>query len=191
VPDSSGARQVTRWELLDIREQQWAPLLRGVSLVAEAEIREDHRTQAASALGVLYGQEKAVGAGAVPFLVNWPACLVASMTGVAVASYAQGTYWPALWKAAGYVGNLNDQHIWGEAFAESLQRLGLPTFSDSSLRYVGPILMHAGIPAYCLGDFFRLLVDRRRQDPGLDADSLLAWATAPRPPVAASIPRGW
>jgi hypothetical protein len=155
-------------------------LLRGVSLVAEAEVREDHRTEAASALGALYRQEKAFGAGAVPVLVRWPACLVASMTGVAVASYAQGTYWPALWKAAWYVGNLNDQHIWGEAFADSLQRLGLPTFQDLPQRYVGPILMHAGIPAYCLGDFFRLLVDRRRQDPGLDADSFLAWATAPR-----------
>ena len=40
MPDSSGARQVTRRELLDIRERQWAPLLRGVSLLAEAEIRE-------------------------------------------------------------------------------------------------------------------------------------------------------
>jgi hypothetical protein len=166
--------------LLDIRERQWKPLLRGVSLVAEAEIRENHRTQAASALGVLYGQEKAVGAGAVSFLVSWPACLVASMTGVAVASYAQGTYWPALWKAAGHIGNMGDQQIWGEAFVESLQRLGLPAFSESSLRYVGPILMHAGIPAYCLRDYLRLLVDRRHQDPGLDADSFLAWATAPR-----------
>ena len=66
------------------------------------------------------------------------------------------------------------------AFTAALAELGLPTFSDSNLRYVGPILMHAGIPAYCLGDFFRLLVDRRRQDPGLDADSFLTWATAPR-----------
>ena len=70
--------------------------------------------------------------------------------------------------------------MWGTAFTAALSELGLPTFSDSNLRYVGPILMHAGIPAYCLGDFFRLLVDRRRQDPGLDADSFLAWATAPR-----------
>ena len=102
------------------------------------------------------------------------------MTGVAVTSYAQGTYWPALWKTAGYKGNADDQRVWGMAFTAALAELGLPTFSDSNLRYVGPILMHAGIPAYCLGDFFRLLVDRRRQDPGLDADSFLAWATAPR-----------
>ena len=185
VPNSSDARRITRRELLDIRERQWAPLLRGVSLVAEAEIREDHRTQAASAIGVLYGEgqytaaQGTAGRG-VAFLTRWPACLVASMTGVAVTSYAQGTYWPALWKTAGYKGNTDDQRVWGLAFTSALSELGLPTFSDSSLRYVGPILMHAGIPAYCLSDFFRLLVDRRHQDPGLDADSFLAWATAPR-----------
>ena len=68
MPDSSGARKVTRRELLDIRERQWAPLLRGVSLVAEAEIREDHRTQAVSAIGLLYGegQYTAALAGELP-----------------------------------------------------------------------------------------------------------------------------
>jgi hypothetical protein len=175
---------VTRRELLDIRERQWAPLLRNISLVAEAEIRETHRTQVASALGVLYGQggyaagQSAVSKG-VAFLARWPACLVASMTGVAVTSYAQGTYWPALWKAAGYRGDADDQHVWGTAFVAALPELGLPMFSESYLRFLGPILMHAGIPAYCLGDFFRLLAERRRQEPGLDADSFIAWATAP------------
>ena len=101
------------------------------------------------------------------------------MTGIAVTGYAQGTYWPALWKAAGLAGDSDDQRVWGTAFVEALSKLGLPTFGDSNLRFVGPILMHAGIPAYCLGDFFRLLLERRRQDPGLDADNFLAWATAP------------
>ena len=35
------------------------------------------------------------------------------------------------------------------------------------------------MPAYCLGDYFRLLLSRRRLDPGMDAESFLAWATAP------------
>jgi hypothetical protein len=175
-------RQVTRRELLDIREREWAPQLRGVSLVAEAEIREEHRVQAASALGVLYGKGRFSTEQGITFLARWPACLVASMTGVAVTSYAQGTYWPALWGAAGYAGHGSDAQVWGEAFARSAARLGLPTFADSSrsgYRYIAPVLMHAGIPAYCLGDFFRLLAERRRQDPRLDADSFLAWATAP------------
>ena len=179
MAESTGVRQVTRHGLLEIREDEWAPLLRRVSLVAEAEIREAHRTQAASALGVLYGKGHFSAGEGFAFLTQWPACLVASMTGVAVTGYAQGAYWPAFWKAAGYHGDAADQQIWGEAFAYSLARLGLPRFEGFTNRYITPVLRHAGIPAYCLGDFFRLLADRRRHDPGLDADGFLAWATAP------------
>lgn len=182
--ERSDVHQVTL--LLDIWELRWAPRLRSVSPVAEAEIPAADRTQIASALGALYGNGHYKVPGGVAFLTRWPACLVASMTGVAVTGYEKGAYWPALWKAAEYAGDANDQHAWGKAFVCAAARLGLPTFSDANLRYVGPVLMHAGIPVYCLGDFFRLLVERRRQDPGLDADRFLAWATAPgrRPRLA-------
>ena len=40
-------------------------------------------------------------------------------------------------------------------------------------------LADAGFPAFDLGRFFRLLRGRRRLEPGLDAESFLAWATAP------------
>lgn len=179
MSENSGARKVTWRELLDIREEQWRPLLRGVSLVAEAEIPEARREQVALALGAFYGKYKAGTGSGVAVLDKWRACLVAAMTGVAVTSFAQGAYWPAFWAAVRYEADSNDQHVWGDAFARAASRLGLPTFPDSTQRYVGPILMHAGIPAYCLGDFFELLVERRRRDPGLDADGFLAWATAP------------
>ena len=179
MSESSRVRQVTRLELLDIREEVWARRLRRVSLAAEVEIPEAHRRQVASTLGYLYGKGRFKGPNGVAFLTRWPACLVASMTGVAVTGYEQGTYWPALWKAVGYAGSDNDQPVWGRAFALAVVRLGLPTFSDPNRPYIGPVLMHAGIPRYCLGDFFQLLVERRRQDPGLDADSFLAWATVP------------
>ena len=42
-----------------------------------------------------------------------------------------------------------------------------------------PVLMDADIPAFGLGPFFRFLLARRRLDPGMDAESFLAWATAP------------
>ncbi len=40
-------------------------------------------------------------------------------------------------------------------------------------------LADAGFPVFDLGKFFRLLRGRRRLEPGLDAESFLAWATAP------------
>lgn len=176
---TASVRQVSCRELLDIRQEQWGRKLRSVSLAAEAEISDARCAQVASALGRLYKKGGYAGSEGAALLMRWPACLVAAMTSVAVTGYEQGTYWPALWKATGYTGSSGDQQTWGTAFARAVSRLGLPTFSHSPLPYLGLILMHAGIPVYCLGDYLRLLLERRRQDPGLDADSFLAWATAP------------
>jgi hypothetical protein len=173
MTESPHVRRVTSRELLDIRERQWAPLLRSVSLATEMPVPEDRFRQVASAFGTLYRRHRADA------LAQWPACLVTAMTGVAVHYYRHGVYWSSLWEKTTYQGNANDQQAWGAAFLDAVSRLGLPTFSHSPLKYVGLILMHAGIPAYCLGDYLRLLLERRRQDSGLDADSFLAWATAP------------
>lgn len=163
--------------MLMIWEPRWLHRLSMVSLAAEAEISASECAQIAEELGALYREHKRVGSGVTECLRKWPACLVASMTGVAISSFAHGAFWPAFWEAAKYPGTGADEAIWGDAFKHSLERLGLPVFPNLPLRHVGQILMHAGIPAYCLDDFFRLLLERSRQDPGLDADSFLAWAT--------------
>jgi hypothetical protein len=115
-------------------------------------------------------------------LSRWPACLAAAMAGVAATDYRGykgGTYWPALWEAADFQGTPQDQGIWVRAFNAAIGRLGMAMFPELPLPTAGPILMHAGIPAYCLGDYFRLLLSRRRLDPGVDAEGFLTWATAP------------
>lgn len=176
---ADGVAKVTARELLRRREKLWAPLLRRVSLAAEAEIRVDHSTQAATALGMEYGKAVKAGRdGLEDLLTTWPACLVAAMTGVAIDGWVQGSYWPTFWKTAKYPGNSSDQKVWGGAFARAVAEFGLPTFpGTTTYTWIGPVLMHSGIPKYCLGDFFRLLAKRRRLDPGLDADGFLAWAT--------------
>ena len=113
------------------------------------------------------------------FLLRWPACLAAAMAGVAAENFQGGMYWPVLWTVTGFDGTALDQGIWGRAFNRAVERLGMATFPGLPLTYVGPILMHAGLPNFCLRNYFRLLLDRRRHDPGMDAESFLAWATAP------------
>ena len=166
-------------ELLWLREDSWRPRLRGASLVAEADLRPEPHPPGCGALGRLYANLQDPRAEGDSFLLRWPACLAAAMAGVAVTDYKGGAYWPALWEAAGFQGTPQDQGIWGRAFNTAVGRLGMATFPELPLPSVGPILMHAGIPAYCLGDYFRLLLSRRRLDPGMDAESFLAWATAP------------
>jgi hypothetical protein len=97
-------------------------------------------------------------------------------TGIASRAYRRGELWPRLWDELGYDGNQGDQAVWGRGFRTALAALGLPTFDDAPLQYLGPILMHAGIPDYCLEDYFRLLDHRRALDPDLDTESFFAWA---------------
>jgi superfamily I DNA/RNA helicase len=173
------SRKVSKRELLRRREESWAPKLRSASLVAEVDLLPGHTDQVASVLGRLYDELPDPRTQGPAFLRQWPACLAAAMAGVAATNYHGGIYWPQLWEVAEYDGNPQDQKIWGDAFNQAVDRLGMATFPDLPLRYVGPILMHAGLPSYCLGGYFRMLLARRRLDPGLDAESFLAWATAP------------
>ncbi|HUY47645.1 MAG TPA: hypothetical protein VMV92_18255 [Streptosporangiaceae bacterium] len=174
-----GPRKVTMRELLRWREDSWGPLLRSASLVAEADLPPHRTDQVAMVLGRQYGKLHDPRLEGESLLLRWPTCLAAAMAGVAATRYQGGTYWPALWDTTGFQGTSQDQGIWGRAFNTAVDRLGMATFPELPLPFVGPILMHAGIPTYCLGDYFSLLLSRRRLDPGMDAESFLAWATAP------------
>jgi hypothetical protein len=172
-------RQVSMRELLWLREDSWRPRLRSASLVAEADLPPDRTRQVAAVLGRLYANLPDSRTGGESLLARWPACLAAAMAGVAATDYRGGTYWPALWAAAGFQGTPQDQETWGRAFNMATGRLGMAMFPGLSLPAAEPVLMHAGIPAYCLGDYFRLLLARRRLDQELDAEGFLDWAAAP------------
>jgi hypothetical protein len=177
--DPAVPRKVSTKELLRLREESWELRLRGASLVAEADLRSRHTNQVAVALGRIYATLRDPRIEGESFLLRWPACVAAAMAGVAATEYHGGTYWPEFWETVGLHGTAQDQGIWGRAFNRAIDRLGMATFPDLPLPFLGPILMHAGIPNYCLSDYFQLLLSRRRLDPGMDAESFLAWATAP------------
>jgi hypothetical protein len=177
VPASLG--KVGMRELLWLREDSWRPLLRSASLVAEADLHPGRTRQVAAALGRLYASLHEPQAEGDSLLSRWPACLAAAMAGVAARDDQGRDYWPALWEATGFPGTPQDQEVWGRAFNAAISRLGMATFPELPFPSVGPVLMHAGLPASCLGDYFQLLLSRRREDPEVDAESFLAWATVP------------
>lgn len=177
-------RKLNTTELLDLREHEWSPKLRGASLVAEVEVADAHTAQVSMVLGAYYG--RLGGANSDRIFERWPACVVLSVTGVAARDYAQSTFWPAMWRAMRFDGDQHDRTMWGNGFSAALGRLGMPTFPFMPTPYVGPILMHTGIPTYCLDDFLRLLLVRSARDPALDAERFLAW-TAERDAHVASL----
>ena len=170
---------VSPWGLLDGREHEWRQQIRGVSLVAEADIEPEESRPVLAAFGQVYGKYK--GSAVTDKLRafrKWPACVVVGMTGAAAAHYEEGTYWRKLWDAVRYPGSPQDQRVWGKSFLGALATLGLPDFPGSHQPYLGPILMHCGIPTYCLKDLLRALIEHSRRDPGLDADAFMSWATS-------------
>lgn len=170
-------KKVSATELLRIREGQWGARLRGCSLVAELKVEEQHSTQVARVLGKAYANWAGTPKAEQLFQAR-PACVAVAITGIAARDYRQGELWPELWAGLGYRGTQKEQGIWGKGFLTALERLGLPVFSELPMPYLGPILMHTGIPNYCLEDYFRLISQRRATDPGLDAEGFLQWATA-------------
>ena len=127
--------KVSMRELLWLREDSWRPRLRGASLVAEADLRPDHTRQVAAVLGRLYANLQDPRTEGESLLLRWPACLAAAMAGVAATDYKGGTYWPALWEAAGFQGTPQDA---GDLGAR-VQHGGRPPWDGDVPRTASPL----------------------------------------------------
>jgi hypothetical protein len=175
----STARTVSPDELLRIREGEWARRLCAVSLVTEFTVPERSADQAAQVLARKYRRAAHSLSEARRVLQRWPAVQVVSMVSAGINRYHAGNFWSPFRELLGLERDQDTQREWGEAFLENLRKLGLPTFDDvedAGSKYVGRVLMHAGIPTYCLHDFLGLIVERRRRIPDLGPDEFVAWA---------------
>lgn len=158
-------------DFLASAEELWRPRLESAGLVIEVLPPSEQTHKAARAFGLLYRGDVGRGYRA---LHKHPAALAMALTGVATSVYEGGTFWPGFWATCDYEGSQTDQVDWGEAFLKALRALGLPDFPGLPKRYLGPLLLHAGIPTYCLQDYFHVLdVGIRRV--GADAASLVQW----------------
>jgi hypothetical protein len=170
---------MTEDELLDAFEGQWRAQAQVVSLAAETldAIQVEQREEALAVLGSRFVRLWP-GMAAERLLRRWPAVHVIATTGVAADHYARGTFWPKLTRILNVTDSPQFQTAWGEAFLENLQELGLPAFDNdggAGSKYVGRILLHAGIPTYCLQDFFSIISSKRRA--GMSPARFVAWAS--------------
>lgn len=182
MTDLAPNQKVTSRELLEIREKSWRRRTAVVSLAAETldDIPQNRREQALKAFGRLY--ERSEPGPAVERLARrYPAVHVLATAGVAAEHYERATFWPKLIDILRIEPDPNFQRTWGEAFLDNLRTLGLPTFEadgDAGTRFVGRILLHSGMPTYCLDDFFKLISWRRSRTPGLTPEAFVSWAAA-------------
>lgn len=87
-------------------------------------------------------------------------------------SYNAGAYWTKPSEVLRVVGP--EQAEVGQYFRATLRSWQLPTFDHvGGQRHITPILAHAGIPVYCLDDYFNLLDRAARRDVMVDVPTLL------------------
>ena len=181
-----GEMKLNAREWLNDLEFRIRPKFAGVSLVVEANIDPSDAARALKAFGAAYrGTHSRLTASQrlssgnqdplLEVLFRWPASLAFALVSAATTGYGRGTYWPRVLEAANLTGYADVQTHLGRAFLRALDRLSLPKFPQLELTYLGPILMHAGIPNSSLEDLLNLLVARRDLDPGIDGPSFLAW----------------
>jgi hypothetical protein len=166
-------------EALDGFESMWAPRMRAASLAAELQFEVQDVRWAAKCLGALYNAQLHHARARRERISIYPASVVIALSGIGALEYEAGTYWSAVWDITGVQGDANTAQEWGAVFLTALGRFDCPRFEDLPLKYVGPILLHAGVPRHCLPDLVDMIMRRSSVDGQLDGSHFVQWATAP------------
>ncbi len=157
-------------------EQELATALasRDVVLLSEIELSVDDVAWIADEVASM--ARKDINRATEDLWCRYPVTMALLMVWIAVYWYQQGNYWGAFEQRTAIPARFRD--IWASRFRELLERRGLRTFDKLHRhRHLKPILLHSGIPDYCLNDFFRIigrLVDNGWDSPDIpDAQALL------------------
>lgn len=138
-------------------ENAVSPWFRQVTLIGEIPLTDGEITQIEKALKELVCLEGAFQA--TSFINERAACSLACfLVHKGISGYREGNYWDEVCKSVG-LPRQNWPQSWGEVFKHVLRRYGLPNFRETGGHtFITPILIHGGIPDYCLDDLFARLV---------------------------------
>jgi len=131
------------------RLEQWG---NGGILLGEIPLSRDDVRRLAELVGAAIagepGRLRLVGRQA-------PSSVACLLVWLGIQGYREGDYWSAARTALGLPEDANWEARWGRWFLAYLKTRGLPLFDiPGAHTYVGPILMHGGIPDGCLPEFF-------------------------------------
>ena len=145
-----------------------------VELIAEIDITPELTEQLGQLIAGLVqrlGQNEAT----TVLEKRYPASLVVFLVAQGIYGYREGDYWSGV-AAITRIDN-NVAQRWGRIFEDLLRRWGKPLFPTlEGRRYVDRILIHGGIPDYCLPDFFTHMLTpavTRPDQAMLDLDELI------------------
>lgn len=142
--------------LLNI-EQTLEPLFEEIGLIGEIPLSDDEEIQIETSLRELL-RLSSPGEATQFLREEVPCTLACFLVWKGIREYREGDYWEGVCQSVG-LHQANWPQKWGEIFEDVLRRFRLADFRESGgHRFVTPILIHGGIPTYCLDDFFERLV---------------------------------
>ncbi len=132
--------------------------LRQASFLHEVSFDDVELTRVAELLQACLQSCGAVGG--TSFLESHaPGVVACFLVQVGAQGYREGDYWSAVEEALGVALPPNLQARWGRVFEDVCRRHAVAQVPKScGQRYVTPILVHGGIPDYCLADYFNKLL---------------------------------
>ncbi|MCA9867595.1 MAG: hypothetical protein KC410_14000 [Anaerolineales bacterium] len=155
-------------------ESELSSIVPSITLLGQLSYDQAHLLELRAALGPLFADSPAEGLKDIRR--RYPLTFALYLVLEALYTYEGGDYWTGPRQALGLSGPHTADA--GQAFRDVLRRERLPTFEHLGGHvHITPILAHAGIPTYCLDDFFDLLDRVDRRNALIDVPTLLAdWA---------------
>lgn len=149
----AGTRSLDEWEA-DLYGQ-----VAQVELIGELDLTEDIAAELGRLIRSLI---RRYGDSCATHLLekHYPTCLAVYLVAQGISGYSHGSFWSKIRQVTGLKTD-NYGWRWGQIFEGFLRRRQLPMFPEvcaQSHRYVSVILLHGGIPDYCLPDFFRNVI---------------------------------
>lgn len=159
---------------LDRYAAELARAVADITLLGQLPYDENDLIALSEAFRPLFADGLTEGLGHVGRGYDLPFALYLVLEGIY--HYHGGDYWTGPRQALG-LGHRFEPRV-SDLFRGALHRVGLPTFSHiGGHAHIAPILAHAGIPNYCLDDFFALLDRAEREATSVDVATLMAaWA---------------
>ena len=142
-------------------EKNYRKLVSKATLIGEVYLSEDDLVDIAHHMRIWFDNSPSMTKALESLEVNFPATFACFMVSIGLYYYGKhgpGDYWSGFFEVLSKDNSKYqpNQNLVGPHFEGSLKRLGKSLFEDirSNQRYVYVILLHAGIPIYCLRDYF-------------------------------------
>lgn len=166
-------------DVIDDFEQRLKEQIAHVELIAEINITPDEVEQLRQCVtGFL--TTRGAHSATQQLEQRYPAVLVMFLVTQGMYGYQDGDYWSSVSSLTQI--DTNTANRWGRVFEDTLRAWQKPLFPHlGGRRYVDRILLHGGIPDYCLPDFFEHMLRPALLRPDLmllDTDDLITdWLT--------------